>query len=652
MMHAVTVNRAAATLEPAARRDQVIPLPGRTESYRRLLLIGATGSGKSTLVRQLLGMRPGKDRFPATSTSRTTIADTEIIFTNGTKYQTVASFMTGAEIRVALHENVIRAVVTAARGGSEADIANHLLNHINQRYRFSYLLGGYRALLSQNELDGCDRPAYEPAPSALLHPHPELVKQFGRIRGAVKQAAKSYTDRAADDSLADDVRQDPRLNVIIDQYAKIVREHAVKMCRGAVTVDDEGWPVTVAFDATSKTSFLSEVAHVSANSANKFGTLLTPLVNGLRVAGPFHPEWATKNHRVVLLDGEGIGHRTGHAATLTNHIVSTMNRADAVLLVDNCTQPMPTSTVAALKCIELSGQTKKLNFIFTHFDGVEGPNMTSIADRRQHVLAAAENAIAAIGEDLGTSVAARLERRLHESNAFLSDLHETITPRTTAGDRALVDLKKVLATGETKERNLAQDGSYPIYSPDHLWKAIFAATTAFNHQWQAYLGITDDKRYPAAHWPAVRSVANHLAIGNVNANTQLDPVADMRGHLQEQLYVMLQNPLSWSSGVPSDDVIQARMEAANEAFSAGLAQSVEDALVHAAQQEWAEAAAFQGKGSTIQRRDFIAAKIIAVRAPTHPVPADAPEHLLTHVAKAMQVVLDNCVLDFAKPESS
>lgn len=652
MMHAVTTNPAAAELGPAARRDQVIPLPGRTESYRRLLLVGATGSGKSTLVRQLLGMRPGKDKFPATSTSRTTIADTEIIFTNDATYRAVASFMSGSEIRVALHENVIRAVVTAAKSGSETEIANHLLNHINQRYRFSYLLGGYRSLLTQEELDGCDRPAYEPAPTATQHPHPEMVKQFGRIRGAVKQSAKSYADRANDDSLADIVRNDPRLNVIIDQYAKIVREHAVKMCRGAVTVDADGWPVSVSFDATSKTTFLSEIAHVSANSASKFGSLLTPIVNGLRVAGPFHPDWSTENHRVVLLDGEGIGHRTGHAATLTNHIVSTMNRADAVLLVDNCTQPMPTSTVAALKCIELSGQTKKLNFVFTHFDGVEGANMTSIADRRQHVLAAAENAIASIGEDLGTSVAARLERRLHESNAFLSDLHEPITPQTTAGDRAIVLLKQVLATGKTKPAAIAKNSSYPIYSPEHLWDAIFAATRAFNNQWQAHLGIIDDKRYPAANWGTIRSLTNHLAVGNVEGNSQLNPVADMRAHLQEQLYSMLKNPLSWSSGVPQDDVIQARMEEATQAFSEGLAQSVEDALVHAAQKEWAEAASFQGKGSTTQRRDYIAAKIFAVRAPVHPVPADAPTHLLTYVSQAMQVVLDNCVLEFAQPSTT
>lgn len=649
MTNATIASHEAAVLGPAERREQILPLPGRTESYRRLLLVGASGSGKSTLVRQLLGMRPGRDKFPATSTSRTTIADTEIIVTNDSRYKAVASFMSGAEIQVALHENVVRAVVTAARCGTEADIANHLLNHINQRYRFSYLLGSYRSLLTQEELNACDRPAYEPAPSALRHPHPEIVDKFQRIRGAVKQSAEYYAASAGDDSLADTVRQDPRLDVIIKQYAKLVRQHAMQCCRGHVISDADGWPVTVSFDVTSKSAFLTEVAVLSGNASTKFGTLLTPLVNGLRVAGPFYPDWAPANHRIVLLDGEGIGHRTGHAATLTNNIVSTMNRADAVLLVDNATQPMPTSTVAALKSIELSGQTKKLHFIFTHFDGVQGANLASTADRRQHVLAAADDAIAAIGEELGTGVATRLQRRLTDFTCFLSDLHEPITPNTTAGDRATMLLKRVLAAGKDAKGTHGQgDSSYPIYSPNHLWGAVFAATTAFNEQWQSYLGLTKDKRYPEVSWNTIRSIANHYAVGNTSASLAFDPVADMRGHLQEHLYAMLRNPLSWSRGTPSDDVALARLEEATQAFATGLAQSVEQALVAAAQREWAEAAAFKGTGSTAQRAAYISSRIFAVRAPIQPVPADAPPHLLTYVSKAMQEVLDNCVLDFAQ----
>ena len=49
-------------------RDSVIPLPPSESEYRRILLAGTTGSGKTTLARQLLGTDPNEERFPSTST--------------------------------------------------------------------------------------------------------------------------------------------------------------------------------------------------------------------------------------------------------------------------------------------------------------------------------------------------------------------------------------------------------------------------------------------------------------------------------------------------------------------------------------------------------------------------------------------------------
>lgn len=48
-----------------------------------MLLFGTTGAGKTTVVRQLLGSDPKTDRFPSTSTAKSTIADTEIVVAQG-----------------------------------------------------------------------------------------------------------------------------------------------------------------------------------------------------------------------------------------------------------------------------------------------------------------------------------------------------------------------------------------------------------------------------------------------------------------------------------------------------------------------------------------------------------------------------------------
>jgi hypothetical protein len=64
-------------------RNSIIPLPARDGLHVRALLLGTFGSGKTTLVRQLLGTDPKTERFPSTSSGKTTIADTELIVDDG-----------------------------------------------------------------------------------------------------------------------------------------------------------------------------------------------------------------------------------------------------------------------------------------------------------------------------------------------------------------------------------------------------------------------------------------------------------------------------------------------------------------------------------------------------------------------------------------
>lgn len=55
----------------------------------------------------------------------------------------------------------------------------------------------------------------------------------------------------------------------------------------------------------------------SSNHSPRFGRLLTPLVNGVRVAGAFLPAWnRSQQPTLVLLDGEGLGHTPKSVAAI------------------------------------------------------------------------------------------------------------------------------------------------------------------------------------------------------------------------------------------------------------------------------------------------------------------------------------------------
>lgn len=87
----------AGELEPEGLREAVLPLP-TSGMYRRVLFLGTTGAGKTTVIRQLIGTDPVEERFPTTATGRTTVADTEIITAEG-PYTAVVSFFGLDEVR-------------------------------------------------------------------------------------------------------------------------------------------------------------------------------------------------------------------------------------------------------------------------------------------------------------------------------------------------------------------------------------------------------------------------------------------------------------------------------------------------------------------------------------------------------------------------
>ena len=103
----------------------------------------------------------------------------------------------------------------------------------------------------------------------------------------------------------------------------------------------------------------------------------------------------------MLFDGEGLGHTPKSSSSVSTGVSRLIETVDAVVLVDNATQPMQAAALAAMRELVATGNGRKLILAFTHFDEVKGDNLPSTNEKAQHVLASAENVLAAFGEDLG-----------------------------------------------------------------------------------------------------------------------------------------------------------------------------------------------------------------------------------------------------------
>ena len=126
--------------DPWALKEKHLSLPGRKDGYSKVLFVGTTGAGKTSLLRHLIGSDPQKDRFPSTSTAKTTIADIEII-TADDLYKGVVTFFSEWAVRTSVRECVADACLAAWEKASNEKLVSRLLNHQDQKFRLGYILG-------------------------------------------------------------------------------------------------------------------------------------------------------------------------------------------------------------------------------------------------------------------------------------------------------------------------------------------------------------------------------------------------------------------------------------------------------------------------------------------------------------------------------
>lgn len=642
--------------DPQALREQAIPAPGHDQDYRSVLMLGTTGAGKTTVVRQILGTDPETERFPSTSTAKTTVADTELILDASPVFRACVTFVSRDEVIDYLSESISEAALAAFRGANDAQISRRMLDHPNQRYRFSYILGRFpRAVEADDDLeDDVDDVAELTSEATVLD-----LDQTGAVIANCVAAVKALVDEHAaevrsslsqddagderlieeliEESMDDELRRDERYHRIVDSLFDEIEKRFDLLTSGEITRNRQGWPISWQFESEDRAEFIRTVTRFSSNYAPLFGTLLTPLVSGIRVAGPFLPAWNEgRMPRLVIVDGEGLGHTPTSAAALSTAVSRRIEEVDAVLLVDNAAQPMQAAPVAAMKAVVTSGNAQKLVFCFTHFDMVKGDNLPSFSDREAHVKASGENVLKSLGEDLGPFAERALRERLEVACYFVGGMDVQLDAGKKAGRRSIDQLRRLLDTIDGIVERPEATESRPVFDRVNLVLAVREAASSFHDAWQGRLGLAYSQDHQKEHWTRIKALSRRFAEGFADEYDTLKPVGELKRELDEQIYRMLQQPVTWEGPEPTDQEKQQVIDGLANAIAKEVTDIATRRVNMERREAWREAYAQAGTGSTFVRARIISADVYDRAAPIPTVtPSPDRNSFLHEVADAV-----------------
>lgn len=633
-------------------RDEVMPLPGAEDGYSRVLFVGTTGAGKTTLLRQLIGSDPDEDRFPSTAPAKTTIADIEVVLAEG-DYSAVVTFFPEQQISTLIEECVLDAALAAHGGADRGRVAERFLNHRDQRFRLSYVLGPWKAdsegddfsfdddgdieteanLADGDGLSEGEREQNRLALEGIIERIEALSRSITqRVADGVAIGSETLRpeDRDALEQLVEEVfeaelfDQEDFSNLVHD-VLDAIRTRFDMVGGGKLLVTRGEWPDAWTFETSDRTSFISTIRWFSSNFWPQFGRLLTPVVDGVRVKGPLYPALRPQGAKLVLVDGQGIGHTPDYGASISTSVTRRFESMDLILLVDNAQQPMQAAPLSVLRAVASMGHGEKLAIAFTHFDLIKGPSLQKTSDRRAHVMASVVSALARLKDIIGGQVVSAIEHGLDERCFMLGGTDrrlDQLPPKAATYMRGQLNAMLNLAeAAHATEEPETSEG--PTYDALGMLFAVQGAVAKFREPWNARLGLGNYSNVRKEHWTRIKALTKRIGGGTAIEYDTLQPVADLHRQLQEAISLFLDNPTT----IPAEEADRV-VSRIRRLVSGRLLQITRRRLIEEEATAWWHSYSLEsGKGSTVRRAERVAA--IYARA------APAPDAMLTAQARAL-----------------
>ncbi|WP_078409069.1 hypothetical protein [Priestia abyssalis] len=375
-------------------RDSCLPFQSE-EGYANIQLIGDRGTGKTLLLRQLLGLNEEAEPFPAAGYSDSVRYEAEWLLADQECYEAVVTFVPFMKIKAYVEEALLQAAMAYALESSEQKMIDALMG---KEGMLRSLIGFLPSSVSN--LYGWFPASYEKVHLRRWAPY---VKALQSEASRVRQAILSKPDAAAEpQSFKETWERDARCMQLAEALVEEVERNFGALEEGNIMYHEDDWPLCWRFKTKDRAYFLQVLYQLFGDDPAFDGKQLSSLVEGMRLKGPFRPLSHEQGFPKLMITERRV--TGGH---LSAWQIEKITAADAAVLVEKGGALTPSSLWHEMV---ITGQTEKLSIVFTDVDDISGNRLRTYEERCEHLLRSLNERIETIGDTLGEQAARTLTR--------------------------------------------------------------------------------------------------------------------------------------------------------------------------------------------------------------------------------------------------
>lgn len=408
-------------------RNKKIPFK---EGYKTVKLVGKTGAGKTSILRQLMGTDLGSERFPATSSGKTTVSTTEIILDNSNEYKLVATFFSEEIIKNYLLDCFSRVIYLykyekpTEEDSKKTDnwkkkINRCLYQDSTEKFKLSHLFGKFEET-NTDDIDE-DISASDQEKNHNLKKLMELKEKLFIFADTLE-----INSNITKTDFNDIIFSNKEFLSIIDFFMNEIRQKKEILNYFGAELNNENGVEYCTYYTYDRKKFIQLAKILTGNHIAYWGKGLAPLIEGIRISGNFRSKWWSKKEdspKLILIDGLGLSHEVRN----TDSISEEDKQFDKILYVSKANNAF-VGEENYLKKFRLYGLTSKLHLAVTFFDEIKDDDIGGDDDKIDKIQASLNQALDAVSKELkdGGKSKEYLAKQLENKTFYLGEINKEI----------------------------------------------------------------------------------------------------------------------------------------------------------------------------------------------------------------------------------